>query len=179
MFVNFIQKTNFLRVVHLFTLAFFSKKKQKTLSSLEQTTSTLMSCLTGCLKNTCFCFVPVDNSFNHSPSFPLKFPAAQTPSHVQTSLGDKSHTQGDEVVVRRWLAASDDCTEVISCRHPCMGERRPEKLYQNVSITVNTVAFVTLTPVAKRKFSVNLSTVKFLSVDWLKGIKMLLYCRWG
>lgn len=57
----------------------------------------------------------------------LKLPATQAPSHVQTSLGGKIHTQGDEVVVRRWLAASDDCTEVISCRHPWMGQRKREQ----------------------------------------------------
>lgn len=28
------------------------------------------------------------------------------------------HTQRDEVVVRCWLPAADDCAQVISCRHP-------------------------------------------------------------
>lgn len=45
-------------------------------------------------------------------------------------------TQGDEVVVRHWRAAADDCTEVISCRHPWRGEtgNKPINIYYKESI---------------------------------------------
>ena len=38
--------------------------------------------------------------------------------YIESTGGGVIHTQRDEVVVRRWLPAADDCAQVISRRHP-------------------------------------------------------------
>lgn len=42
------------------------------------------------------------------------------------------YTQRDEVVVRCWLPAADDCAQVISCRHPW---KRYKKVKTKISFT--------------------------------------------
>lgn len=47
--------------------------------------------------------------------------------YVESTVGSVIHTQRDEVVVRCWLPAADDCTQVISRRHPWKRRKSPDK----------------------------------------------------
>lgn len=57
-----------------------------------------------------------------SLSLPYLFPSILTSWDAEKSVAVVIRTQGDEVVVRHWRAAADDCAEVISCWHPWIRE---------------------------------------------------------
>lgn len=56
--------------------------------------------------------------FRISLSLSYLFPTTLTSLRCWEVSGVVNRTQGDEVVVRHWRTAADDCTEVIGCRHP-------------------------------------------------------------